>query len=81
MFEEQKVADVINKYYVPTLVMRSESGEELALSKIVPSPKTELTEVIVLESNGKEVGRFLITREMQFSAWAIENKLVELAKR
>jgi len=81
MFEGQKVAEAIGKFYVPTLLVRGNSGEESLLSQIAASPRTQMSEVIVLESNGKEVGRFFIDRQMQFRSFALENKLVELAKK
>ncbi len=81
MFEGQKVAEAINKFYVPTLLVRGNSGEESLLSQISASPRTEMREVLVLESSGKEVGRFFITQQMQFSSFVLENKLVELAKK
>lgn len=81
MFEGQKVAEAISKFYVPTLLVRGNSGEESLLSQIAASPRTEMSEVIVLENSGKEVGRFFITRQMQFNTFALENKLVELANK
>lgn len=81
MFEGQKVAESIGKFYVPTLLVRGNSGEESMLSQISASPRTEMSEVIVLEGNGKEVGRFFVTPQMQFSSFALENKLIELAKK
>jgi len=81
MFEGQKVAETISKFYVPTLLVRGNSGEESLLSKIAASPRTEMSEVIVLENNGREVGRFFITTQMQFSSFALDNKLIELAKK
>lgn len=81
LFEVQKVAETISKFYVPTLLVRGNSGEESLLTKIAASPRTQMNEVIVLESNGKEVGRFFIDRQIQFSSFALENKLVELAKK
>jgi thiol-disulfide isomerase/thioredoxin len=81
LFEGQKVAEAVGKFYVPTLLVRGNSGEESLLSRIAASPRTEMSEVIVLESNGKEVGRFFITPQMQYSSFALENKLIELAKQ
>lgn len=81
LFEGQKVAETVNKFYVPTMLVRGNSGEESVLSQIAASPRTESSEVIVLESNGKEVGRFFITPQMQFSPFALDNKLIELAKK
>jgi thiol-disulfide isomerase/thioredoxin len=81
LFEGQKVAEAVSKFYVPTLLVRGNSGEESLLAKIAASPPTEMSEVIVLEKNGKEVGRFFLTPQMQFNSFALENKLVELAKK
>ena len=81
MFEGQKIAEAVSKFYVPTLLVRGNSGEESLLSQIAASPRTEMSEVIVLESSGKEVGRFFITPQMQFGSFALENKLIELAKK
>ncbi len=81
VFEQPKVAEAVSKFYVPTLLVRGNSGEESLLSQIAASPRTEMSEIIVLESNGKEVGRFFINPQMQFNSFAVENKLIELSKK
>lgn len=81
MFDEQAVDAVLAKQFVPTLLVRSNPGEGKLLEEIGASPKAGLSEVIVLENNRKEVGRFFITPQMEWSRRALATKLAELASK
>ncbi len=81
MFEDPKVSEIIGKHYAPTTLVRGNVGEDALLSRIAATPKTRMIEVIVLENTGKEVGRFFITSEMEFSQFALVQKLTELATK
>jgi len=81
MFEDPKVSEIIGKHYAPTTLVRGNVGEDALLSRITATPKTRMAEVIVLEDTGKEVGRFFITSEMEFSQFALVQKLTELATK
>jgi hypothetical protein len=56
-------------------------GEEKLLQKVGASPKTGMREIIVLENNGKEVGRFFINFQMQYNRSLLSSKLMELAAK
>jgi thiol-disulfide isomerase/thioredoxin len=81
VFEEGNITGAIDKYFVPTLLVRGNVGEEKLLTQVGASPKTGSSEIIVLGSNTKEVGRFFITFQMQFNSMSISNKLLELAAK
>jgi hypothetical protein len=81
MFDEQEVNTVLAKGFVPTLLVRSNSGEGKVLEEIGASPKVGMSEVIVLENTRKEVGRFFITSQMEWSRQALATKLAELASK
>jgi hypothetical protein len=80
-FENEKTGEVVGKYFVPTLLVKGNLEEEQHLEAVGATPKTTMPEIIVLESNRKEVGRFFITPEMEYSRLAVADKLSELAAR
>lgn len=79
VMEDGVVASTIEKCFVPTLLVRGNVGEEKLLQQVGASPKTGMREVIVLENNGKEVGRFFINFQMQYNRSILSSKLTELA--
>jgi hypothetical protein len=81
MFEEQKVGEIIGKHFVPTLLVKSNSADRAAIEQLGSTEKEGVGEVIVLESDRKEVGRFRIDSQMEFSSIALANKLRELAAK
>jgi len=81
MFEEPKVGEILGKSFVPTLLVRSNATDTRIIEGIGASPTETLGEVIVLDSDRKEVGRFRLDSQMQFSALALANKLAALAPR
>jgi thiol-disulfide isomerase/thioredoxin len=81
MFEEGNTVAAVDKYLVPTLLVRGNVGEEKLLSQVGASPKTGSSEIIILGDNRKEVGRFFISFQMQFNSMALSNKLLELAAK
>jgi thiol-disulfide isomerase/thioredoxin len=81
MIEEQQLGPVIDKYFVPTLLVRGNAGEEKLLDRVGASPKTGMREIIVLDEKGKAVGRFFITLQMQFDKVSFTSKLYEFAAR
>jgi hypothetical protein len=76
-FDEGPLVSAIDKYFVPTLLVRGNVGEEKALAQVAASPKTGSSEIIILDTNRKEVGRFFVTTQMRFSTLALSNKLLE----
>jgi thiol-disulfide isomerase/thioredoxin len=81
LFEEQEVAEVIKKQFSPTLLIKGNVGEADVLQKIAATPKTEMPEVIVLETSGKEIGRFSVSPEMLRNHFVLASKLSELGPR
>ncbi len=81
MFEEQKVGEIVGKYYVPTLLVGSNSSDRTAIEQLGATEKQGMGEVIVLKGDRKEVGRFRIDSEMEFSSSALANKLTELVAK
>jgi thiol-disulfide isomerase/thioredoxin len=81
MFEEQKVAEIIGKHFVPTLLVKSNSSDRAASEQLGSTEKGGMGEVIVLESDRKEVGRFRIESQMEFNNAALANKLAELVAK
>jgi thiol-disulfide isomerase/thioredoxin len=79
MFEEQKVGVIIGQYFVPTLLVRSNSSDRTAIEQLGATEKQGMGEVIVMEGARKEVGRFRIDSRMEFSNAALANKLADLA--
>jgi thiol-disulfide isomerase/thioredoxin len=81
MFEEQKVVEIAGKNFVPTLLVKGNSSDRLMIEQLGSTEKEDMGEVIVLESDRKEVGRFRIDSQMQFSSTALVNRLTELAAK
>lgn len=81
LFEESKVAQMVGKHFAPTLLIRGNVGDGGLLERIAPTPKTERSEVVVLETTGKEVGRFLVTFDLTHNAFALVEKLNELGTK
>ncbi len=81
VMDEEEVVRIIDRHFVPTLLVRGNVGEEKLLQQVGASPKTGMREVIVLEKNGKEVGRFFITFQMQYTRSMLSSKLAELAAK
>jgi thiol-disulfide isomerase/thioredoxin len=79
VMENEEVAHTIDKYFVPTLLVRGNVGEEKLLEQVGASPKTGMREVIVLENGGERVGRFFIDFQMQYNRSLLASKLLELA--
>jgi thiol-disulfide isomerase/thioredoxin len=82
MFEEQKVGEIIGKHLVPTLLVRSNSTDRTTIEQLGSSYMAgAMGEVIVLEGDRKEVGRFRLDSQMEFSNGAVANKLAELVAK
>ena len=81
VMEDEEVTRMIDKHFVPTLLVRGNVGEEKLLRQVGASPKTGMREVIILENNGKEVGRFFINYQMQYNRSILASKLLELAAK
>lgn len=81
ILEDQEVRGVIDKHFVATLLVMGNVGEERLLEEVGASPKTGMREVIILENNHKEVGRFFIAGEMESNYPALAAKLIELASK
>jgi hypothetical protein len=81
VMDDEEITRTIDKHFVPTLLVRGNVGEEKLLQKVGASPKTGMREVIVLESTGKEVGRFFINFQMQYNRSLLSAKLIELAAK
>jgi thiol-disulfide isomerase/thioredoxin len=81
MFEEQKVGEIIGKHFVPTLLVKGNSSDRAAIEQLGLTEKGGMGEVIVLESDRKEVGRFRIESQMEFNNAALANKLTELVAK
>ena len=81
MFEEQKASVIIGQHFVPTLLVKSNSSDRAAIEQLGSTEKEGMGEVIVLESDHKEVGRFRIDSQMEFSSIALANKLRELVAK
>jgi thiol-disulfide isomerase/thioredoxin len=81
MFEQQKVGEIIGKYFVPTLLVKSNSSDRAAIEQLGSTGKGGMGEVIVLQSDRREVGRFRIEGQMEFNNAIIANKLTELATK
>jgi len=78
---DEGIADAIDKHFVPTLLVRGNVGEEKLLQQVGASPKTGMREVIILDTGGKEIGRFFISMRMQFDPPLLIAKLLELASK
>ncbi|MBF8296870.1 MAG: Thioredoxin protein, partial [Bacteroidetes bacterium] len=81
VMENEDVARTVDKYFVPTLLVRGNVGEEELLQRVGASPKTGMREVLVLENSGKRVGRFFIDFQMQYNRSLLASKLLELAAK
>jgi thiol-disulfide isomerase/thioredoxin len=81
VMEDEEITRTIDKFFVPTLLVRGNIGEEELLSQVRASPKTGMREVIVLENSGREVGRFFINFQMQHNRSQLASKLQELAAK
>jgi len=81
LFEEKALMDVVGKYYVTTLVVRGNIGEEALLKDVNASPRTEMPEIIILGSGKKEFGRFFVSRQMRFGPAGLSAKLLEFAAK
>ena len=81
LFAEQKVGEIIGKHFIPTLLVKSNSSDWKAIEQLGSTEKEGIGEVIILESDRKEVGRFRIDRQMQFSSAALANKLTEFVAK
>ena len=81
VMDEEEIVRIIDKHFVPTLLVRGNMGEEKLLQKVGASPKTGMREVIVLENSGKEVGRFFINFQMQYGRSLLAGKLMEFAAK
>jgi thiol-disulfide isomerase/thioredoxin len=81
MIEEQQLEPVIDKYFIPTLLVRGNAGEEKLLDRVGASPKTGMREIIVLDEKGKAAGRFFVTWQMQFDRASLSSKLYEFAAK
>jgi hypothetical protein len=81
MFEQQKVGEIIGKHFVPTLLVKSNSSDRAAIAQLGSNEKDGMGEVIVLESDRKEVGRFRIDSQMEFNNAVLANKLTELVAK
>ena len=82
LFEQQKVGEIVGKHFVPTLLVESNSSDRAAIEKFGSSYVAgAMGEVIVLESDRKEVGRFRIDSQMEFNSASLANKLAELVAR
>jgi thioredoxin-related protein len=81
MFEEQKVGEIVAKHFVPTLLVRSNTSDRAAIEQLGAKEKEGVGEVIVLESDRREVGRFRIDSQMEYSTVALANKLTELVAK
>ncbi len=81
MVEEQQLGPSIDKFFVPTLLVRGNAGEEKLLERVGASPKTGMREIVVLDENGKGVGRFFINWQMQLAKGSLATKLYEFAAK
>ncbi len=81
VMEDEVIASVVEQHFVPTLLVRGNSGEDKLMEKIGASPKTGMREIIVLNEQGKEVGRFFVSLQMQFNHSQLAAKLFELASK
>ena len=82
LFEEAKVGEIIGKRFVPTLLVENNSSDRTAIEQLGSSYMAgAMGEVIVLESDCKEVGRFRLDSQMEFSTTALANKLAELVAK
>ena len=81
MMDDEEVRQSIDKRFVPTLLVRGNVGEEKLLQQVGASPKTGMREIIVLENNGKEVGRFFMNFQMQYNRSLLASRLMELAAK
>jgi hypothetical protein len=61
--------------------VKGNSSDRLMIEQLGSTEKEDMGEVIVLESDRKEVGRFRIDSQMQFSSTALVNRLTELAAK
>lgn len=82
MFEEQQVGDIIGKHFIPTLLVASNGSDRSAIEQLGSSYMAgALGELIVLESDRKEVGRFRLDSQMEFNSSALANRLTELVAK
>ena len=81
LFEDPQAREVIDQHFNPTLLVRSNPSDRKALEQVGSTSKEGLGEVIVLESDRREVGRFRLEPQMEFSSLAVVNKLKELATK
>jgi thiol-disulfide isomerase/thioredoxin len=81
MMEDDEIALIVQKQYVPTLLVRGNQGEEKLLQRVGASPRTGMREVIVLRDDGKEVSRFFVNPGMFNTRAQLAPKLIELATR
>jgi thiol-disulfide isomerase/thioredoxin len=81
MFEEQKVSVILGQHFVPTLLVKSNRSDRSAIEQLGATEERGMGEVIVLEADRKEVGRFRIEAQMEFSNAALANKLADLAAK
>jgi thiol-disulfide isomerase/thioredoxin len=81
MFVEPKVGAIVGKQFVPTLLVGSNSADRATIDQLGSKVMDGLGEVIVLESDRREVGRFRIDSQMQFSSTALADKLTGLASK
>jgi thiol-disulfide isomerase/thioredoxin len=80
LFEEPNVSAIVGKYFVTTLLVQSNPSDRKATEQLVFKQMTgALGEVIVLEGDRKEVGRFRVDPQMAFSTTALANQLKEQA--
>lgn len=81
MFEEQNVGEIIEKHFVPTLLVKGNNSDRAAIEQLGSTENQDVGEVIVLESDRTEVGRFKIDSQMEYSSVSLANKLAELVAK
>jgi thiol-disulfide isomerase/thioredoxin len=82
LFEEAKVAGIVGKHFMPTLLVKSNSSDRQAIEQFGAGHETgALGEVIVLENDRREVGRFRLDPQMEYSSSALSNRLQELVAK
>lgn len=77
LFDKPGIHEIIDSVFIPTVLLRSNSSDAEMISRLGAS-NTQNTEMFVLEGD-KQIGRFLITPEMQFNQSKFLQKLYEFS--
>jgi thiol-disulfide isomerase/thioredoxin len=78
LFGEANVAGIVAKNFVPTLLVADNSANRAAIERLGFRPAAgAMGEVVILESDRREAGRFRVDAQMEFSTTTLANKLTE----